>query len=169
MAGGRSGRGDERFRVSISPPPAEMERLLKQLGDDVVDFRPAWPRMLSEVMEPGVAAAFSSKGSSLGQSWGPLSQRYAKRKAMSIHRASEMLSLTGRLRGSFRRLRNSRRAVAYGTTVPYASAVQYGNRRRFVGWSSLMKSRAQEIMQAHQSAMAERTTRAIDAKRATGK
>ncbi len=158
-----SGKGNERFRITVSPPVAELERMLKQLGQDVVDYRPVYPRLVDEVMAPGIQAAFASKGATLGQAWPPLTARYARRKLRAG--SSEMLSLTGQLRSSFAMLRSSKRSVSYGTTVPYARAVQYGHRRRFVGWSTEMRDRATAVLQQYHEQLVQKAARALEAKK----
>lgn len=147
----RSGKGEERFSITIEPSPKILAQSFEQLAEDLKDWRPAWRQMLRPVFIEGVEKNLGTQGGSLQDKWPPLDPAYYVRKRRMGSRMT--LKLTGRLRGSMRTLRLTKRLVSYGTTVPYARAVQYGKgrigRRRFVSWSPEMKARATAIMNAY--------------------
>jgi hypothetical protein len=150
MAGLR-GKGDERFTLEISPPPKELAEDFDRLGKRFDDWRPAWRDMLYPVFVEGIQRNLATQGQALGERWPGLEREYARRKARLGSRM--LLKLTGRLRGSFKALKVTKRLISFGTEVPHARAVQYGKgrlaKRRFVGWSPAMRAKATEIMTAH--------------------
>lgn len=154
---GRLGKGDERFTLEISPPPKELAEAFDKLGKQFGDWRPAWRQMLYPVFVDGVQRNLGTQGQSLGERWPRLERKYARRKARLGSRLQ--LKLTGRLRGSLKAMKITKRLISYGTEVPYARAVQYGKgrlaKRRFIAWSPAMKAKAVEIMNEHAKRLAD--------------
>lgn len=158
---GRMGKGVEGFVIDITPPPKDLAAAFDNLGKGFGDWRPAWRAMLYPVFVKGIERNLGSQGGALDDRWPELTRLYRKRKTRLGSRM--MLKLSGTLRNSLKTQKMTKRLMSYGTTVPYARAVQYGKgrlgRRRFVGWTAKMKADALDIMVMHTKRMVDEAFR----------
>lgn len=109
------------------PRVQEIDRLLRELGKDLQDFRPAWRRIAKEVLLPAVARAFSSKTSPDGTKWAERTKGYEDRAGGSL------MELKGRLRksvtadsGSLSVRKFGKKFALVGTDIDYAVPLQWG-------------------------------------------
>jgi hypothetical protein len=142
------GKGNERFSVTIDPSPKAIAAAFGVLGKGFDDWRPAFQSMVYPVFVKGLERNFATQGASLGDPWPALSPSYFVRKKRLGSRL--MLKLTGRLRGTLHVVKMNKRLISYGSTLPYARAVQYGKgrigKRRYAAWSDSMKATAIQKM-----------------------
>lgn len=110
------------------PRVQEIERLLRELGKDLQDFRPAWRRISKEVLLPAVAKAFSTKTSPDGEKWAPRSPEYAMRAKGSLMSAKGKLlkSATKEGGGSLAVRKFGKKRALIGTDIAYGLPLQWG-------------------------------------------
>jgi hypothetical protein len=175
--GGKSGKGNETFRIEISPSPAAIEKEFGHLGAEFTNWRPAFEAAVPDVIA-GARGILASRGGALGQSWRPVTAAYARRKARGTTGKAGVSSrgrvldmwLSGRLRHQLSSragvLRITKRALVFGTTLPYARAAQYGQGRRVLGWTEDMKRRVTEHLGARGRYLTELAAQRMSSRRA---
>lgn len=110
------------------PRVQEIDRLLRELGKDMRDFRPAWRRIAKEVLLPAVSKAFASKTSPDGESWAPRTEEYSKRAKGSLLERKGRLrkSLTTEGGGALALRKFGKMFALVGTDLDYALPLQWG-------------------------------------------
>lgn len=151
-----SGKGDFRRRFVVNPSPVALSKILGGLGPEFRDWRPAWRRLVP-VIASGIAENISSRGASIGVPWAPVDARYARRKA-SEGKGRLDLFVTGWLIDDVTSpdsvVALTPRRLSFGTqTNPYARAVNFAGRKRFMGWNQRMEIGAALIMDDHARAL----------------
>jgi len=157
------GKGNINWRIEVKPDPKVIQRAYGDLAKKLVDWSPALERLVPIIVR-GLVQNFASRGTSLGEQWAPLTKKYAERKARKgLGRV--MLQRTGRLRGDITTeagvLSLTKRSLKFGTRLPYARAVQFGQRRVVLGWTPGMSGQATEIMSAHAAQLVEQASARI--------
>lgn len=115
--------------AEMRPGLAELDKLLRKIGEGFGDWRGAWRRIALEVLLPSIDAAFSARASQDGDAWAPHSPDYAKRK-----KGGALLEDTGALRKSLTKKgggggamrRYNKKWARIGTDLPYALPLQWG-------------------------------------------
>lgn len=148
----------ERFSVTVDPSPKAIADAFGALGKGFDDWRPAFRAMVYPVFVKGFERNFGTQGASLGDPWPALSPAYFARKKRMGQRL--MMKRTGALRSRMHVVKISKRLISYGSTLPYARAVQYGKgrigKRRYAGWSDAMKAEALRKMSEHGETLVKR-------------
>jgi hypothetical protein len=158
--GGQTGKGSLRWRIEVKPDPKEIDAAFKRLGQRLADWRPALRRLVPVILR-GQSQIFASKGAALGEPWSPVRAAYERRKARRGF-GREPMRRTGKLRRDLISqagvLSVGKKRLEFGTRLPYARAVHFGQRRRVLGWTSGMESEALEIMNGHARQLLEQTS-----------
>lgn len=139
-----------RVRLSIRPTPEKVRRVFGELPRRLQDWRPAWHR-LKPFLPAGLAEVIESEGTLLGERWAPLSEAYARRKALEGH-GRTMFVHSGRLLGSLHAARGggtlSKTQLSYYPRERYGFVLHRGGgkskvpARRWIGWTPEMTERA---------------------------
>lgn len=164
MAARKPGGGRISWRIEVDPDPSVIEKAYGNLARKLVDWRPALQRLIP-VIASGTRAVFNTKGGALGEPWFPLTPAYARRKAKRGGRA--MLFVSGALRAELTSragvLGLNKKRLTFGTDLPYARSIHFGQRRRLLGWTGDMQARASQIMSEHAKRLLEEASTRIAA------
>lgn len=135
----------------------ETVKALHRIQARLRDLRPAWRSMLP-YLRRATEATFASQGSRIGQAWAPLSDEYARWKAVRypgqpILRASDAMfeSLVGQTSDSV--IEAERQTFSYGTPDRKAKWHQKGGgrlpRRRILALIEEDRREMKKIVRAH--------------------
>jgi hypothetical protein len=151
MAGG----SNINWRISTDPSPTKIAEIYGDLSRRLVDWRGAFQQMVPLIVA-GEKAIFASKGSAIGEPWSPVKEVYAKRKERAglgrtdMHRTGVLQAF---LTSPLGVIAMTKKRLVFGTDLPYARAVHFGQKRRIIGWTpdavreteSIMGSQAQRL------------------------
>ena len=161
-----AGNGNINWRIEVKPDPKQIERAFGELSRKLMDWRPAFTRLIP-VIAAGERAIFNSKGSVIGEPWHAVTEMYARRKERKGGGRLQNF-LTGALRGELTSragvLSMTKKKLTFGTDLPYARAIHFGQKNRLIGWTNEMQERAREIFAEQAEALMQQAAAAIGGK-----
>lgn len=158
-------------RITTNPDPRAMARVLRAIGHDMRDQRPAWRRLLPQV-GASLGGNIKDQGSDLGVTWPPLSRVYARSRARR-GKGRALLVLSGRLlaetlagRG---RSRLTESGLDYGPSLARGGILNAGSRRiparPWLGISPELAAEALELLGEQAQLTLSRAAQAMGGKR----
>lgn len=176
MAG--RGKGEFAYRITIDPSPLKLARILGGLGKDFKNWKPAFQKIAPAIVA-GIGANIRSRGAALGMRWKPVDSDspYLRRKVREGFGRAELVATGALMReittASRSSLNITARSLRYGTSLPYAPAVNFGRQggsfkrgrqtgikaRWFMGWNDAMKASAIRELNTHAHELLSRAAR----------
>ena len=140
--GGERGKGSISVWVQISPDPEKIAEAYHEATGKMLDWRPAFVRMLPDVghgvqhilssQGAELQGVFSGKMADLPLPWKPLTTKYEQRKEKRYGSSGFFLA-TGAFLSRFGMLRMGNTTMRYGVSAPQARALQFGSAYRKAG------------------------------------